>query len=55
MSLIYYAEKEQLLLVTASCSLNLLGRDDTTGSWQSISKMKFATGTGEAASSLQVR
>lgn len=52
--LIYYAEKEQLVVVGGSCSLFLLGRNDGDGSWAQISKMKFATGTGENAGSLQV-
>lgn len=53
-TLIYYAEKEQMLVVSASCTLNILGKDEQLGTWMSLSKMKFATGTGEAASGLQV-
>ncbi|MEW5317550.1 MAG: hypothetical protein WDW38_008838 [Sanguina aurantia] len=45
-TLIYYAEKEQLLVVSASCTLSVLGKDDQTGNWVALSKMKFATGTG---------
>jgi len=53
--LIYYAEKEQLVVVGASCSLYLLGKSADEGDgWVSLSKMKFATGTGEAAGSLNV-
>lgn len=53
-SLIYYAEKDQLVVITSNSSLNLLGQDESTGEWMSLSKMKFATGTGDAAGSLQV-
>jgi intraflagellar transport protein 140 len=52
--IIYYADKEQLVVVGASCSLYVLGHGADRGEWQALSKMKFATGTGEAAGSLQV-
>eukprot|EP00798_Chlamydomonas_sp_ICE-L_P030874 gene30874-35918_t len=55
--LIYYAPKDQLVVTTASCNLHVLGRDEEanpTAPWTTVSKMKFATGTGEAATSLQV-
>jgi intraflagellar transport protein 140 len=52
--IIYYADKEQLVVVGASCSLYVLGHGTDRGEWQALSKMKFATGTGEAAGSLQV-
>mmetsp|Transcript_30722 Transcript_30722/g.68056 ORF Transcript_30722/g.68056 Transcript_30722/m.68056 type:complete len:1411 (+) Transcript_30722:34-4266(+) len=53
-NIIYYAEKEQLVVTTSGCTLHVLGRNEQLGTWQSISKMKFATGTGEAATALQV-
>lgn len=54
-ALIYYPEKEQLLVTTGLCSMHLLAKDDALGTWHTISKMKFATGTGESATTLQVR
>jgi intraflagellar transport protein 140 len=53
-ALIYYPEKDQLLVTTGLCSMHLLAKDDALGTWQTISKMKFATGTGEIATTLQV-
>ncbi|GLC64378.1 hypothetical protein PLESTF_000154800 [Pleodorina starrii] len=49
-SLVHYPERDQLLVIGASCTLNVLARDEQLGTWASASKMKFATGTGEAAS-----
>ncbi|GAX73042.1 hypothetical protein CEUSTIGMA_g494.t1 [Chlamydomonas eustigma] len=54
-AIIYYAEKDQLVVTTSGCSMLLLAKDEAEpGTWQTLSKMKFATGTGEAASQLQV-
>ncbi|GIL44704.1 hypothetical protein Vafri_2223 [Volvox africanus] len=49
-SLVHYPERDQLLVIGASCTLNVLARDEQLGAWATTSKMKFATGTGEAAS-----
>ena len=54
-TLIYYGEKEQLVVTTSGCTMLQLGKDEANpGAWQIVSKMKFATGTGEAASQRQV-
>ena len=54
-TLLYYKEKEQLVITTSGCTMLVLAKDEANpGSWQTISKMKFATGTGETASQLQV-
>ena len=54
-TLLYYKEKEQLVITTSGCTMLVLAKDETNpGNWQTISKMKFATGTGETASQLQV-
>lgn len=54
-TLVHYPERDQLLVVGSSCTLNVLTRDEQLGTWVTASKMKFATGTGEAATGLQVR
>lgn len=51
--LIYYPERNQLLCITTNSTLMVVGKDEM-GTWTALSKMKFATGTGEAATSLQV-
>ena len=54
-TLMYYSEKEQLVVTTSGCTMLLLARDEANpGMWHTLSKMKFATGTGEAATQLQV-
>ncbi|KAG2490014.1 hypothetical protein HYH03_011479 [Edaphochlamys debaryana] len=53
-SLLHYPDRDQLLVIGASCTLYVLGRDEQLGTWVTVSKMKFATGTGEAATGLQV-
>ncbi|PNW79678.1 hypothetical protein CHLRE_08g362650v5 [Chlamydomonas reinhardtii] len=53
-TLVHYPERDQLLVVGSSCTLNVLTRDEQLGTWVTASKMKFATGTGEAATGLQV-
>ena len=53
-TIVYYQEKDQLVITTGGCNLHLLGKDDAAGTWHTISKMKFATGTGETATQLQV-
>lgn len=53
-ALLLYPERAQLLVVSSSCTLSVLAKDETLGTWAALSKMKFATGTGEAASGLQV-
>lgn len=53
-ALLLYPERGQVLVVGASCTLSLLAKDDALQTWTPLSKMKFATGTGEAASGLQV-
>ena len=58
-SLLHYQERGELLAVGASCSLYQLGKPSETGegmagTWKVISKMKFATGSSEAAKALQV-
>lgn len=54
-TMVYYPDRGQLLVITNSCSLNVLGRDEQLAQWVSLAKMKFATATGEAAISLQAR
>lgn len=53
-TLIYYKEKDQLIVTTSGCTLHVLAKDESEGTWTSLSKMKFATGTGETAVKLQV-
>eukprot|EP00955_Chlamydomonas_euryale_P007084 75023-Chlamydomonas_euryale.AAC.1 len=52
-SIIFYAEKEQLIVTTGGCTLHVLGKGED-GNWAQISKMRFATGSGEQAMQLQV-
>ncbi len=53
--LVHYPDRDQLLVIGSSCTLSVLARDEQLGAWHTASKMKFATGTGEAATGLQVR
>ncbi len=53
-AMMYYPEKEQLVVVGVSCSLYLLARNEQENTWGVVSKMKFATGTGEQAGWLHV-
>ena len=44
------------MVTTSGCTMLQLAKDEANpGAWQISSKMKFATGTGEAASQLQVQ
>ncbi|KAF5834048.1 WD40-repeat-containing domain protein [Dunaliella salina] len=52
--LIYYAARDQLLVVGVSCTLYLLGRVDQDSPWYPVTEMRFSSGTGEAALKLQV-
>ena len=52
--MLLYPEREQLLVVTNSATLAVLSRDDQLQTWDTLAKMKFATGTGEAATGLSV-
>jgi len=52
--LIYYAAKDQLIVVGVSCTLYVLGRVDPESPWYPVTEMRFSSGTGEAASKLQV-
>ncbi|KAG1665494.1 hypothetical protein FOA52_009755 [Chlamydomonas sp. UWO 241] len=53
-TIIYYHEKDQLVVTTGGCTLHVLGKDEADQSWAQLSKMRFATGTGEQAAALQV-
>eukprot|EP00967_Tisochrysis_lutea_P016406 scaffold18479_cov18-Tisochrysis_lutea.AAC.5 len=53
--LIYYAAKDQLLVVGVSCTLYLLGRVDQGSPWYPVTEMRFSSGTGDTALKLQIR
>lgn len=40
--MLWYPDKEHVIAVGVSCTLHILNRDETQGTWSVLSKMKFA-------------